>query len=125
MESFEDKIFDFARKKAIREQRNINVYKTSEGFYHIQADEFENVDVPIKTFRVSDFSEDEIKKHFEQIENYKSLKEGDRVLIGENIDEIVRISTRQIVTKSGRKFRRSDGDGWGDETHKIEKKIKE
>jgi len=132
MDSFDKKVLAFARDKSIREQRNVSVIKITDGsYYYVQPTEYVSPDQSdiVKEFKTTNFSKSEIQSMFQDIEKHANLSEGMHVLI-ENVDDedmkadqIVRVSKRQIVCKSGRKFKRSDGTEWGGSDDESEKMV--
>jgi len=117
----EKSILEFAEKKAMREQREICVHveprsDLSEDIYYITPKE--KIEEEIQYDHVQTFSPDtsessELKR--KSLENPGALEEGDRVQIDgdSSVHTVVEISSRQIVTNFGDKFRKSDGVEWG------------
>ena len=126
--SFKEKVIQFARDKAIREQRNIVLIKKSDGsYYSVQPEELYTEGEIEQIFKTQNFSDSEIETVFESIEDHSNLESGDNVLVVDeenkrHADQVVRTSSRQIVCKSGSKFKKSDGTQWGGGPLVIDKK---
>lgn len=126
---------EVAKEKASREQRKISVHeeqreKLSESIYYVTptkkvteglSESFKHV----KTFEPETGQENHYQKI--KLRNVESFSEGDRVSIDkeESLHTITEVTTRQIITNFGDKFRKSDGVEWGggekEITHKLVK----
>jgi len=122
-------VFDAAERKALREHRVIYVHEDTifEGSYYITPkekweDDIENCEL-VETFKPP---EDRESLRIREIEDYRELEVGDRVVVDETDFEVVEeIRKFQIVTDAGNKFRKSDGKEWGGEGDKrITSKVK-
>lgn len=128
-ESMKDKAIELARTKAVREQKKIWVYydSDSEDDYYVSPREID--DKPhfslVDTFETDSMSDEEVESRIVEITDHNDLSEGSQVLIdGEDPQQIIRVTDRQITTHRGNKFRRSDGSEWGTDggkqlTHKV------
>lgn len=129
----EKSILEFAEKKAMREQREISVYREprsdlSEDIFYIVPEEKagENVRDYSRAETFSPDTSESAEFERESLENPKTLEEGDRVQIegDSSVHTVVEISPRQIVTNFGDKFRKSDGVEWGGGQKQITHKVK-
>lgn len=117
---------DIADRKCTREQREICVhgdfereifYVTPKKKIGENVGEYEHV----KTFE-SEETDENYKK--EKIEDCSNLETGMRVVLNStDVQIITDISSRQIVTNVGNKFRKSDGVEWGGGDKKITHKL--
>lgn len=130
--STREQALDLAKNKSIREQKKIYVYYdvSSDDDYYIAPDEVENEPTfdLIETFKPDNISDEEIQERLVEIEDYETITEGTQVLIdGEDPEQVIRITSRQITTHRGKKFRKSDGVEWGaddeDEAMRITHKV--
>jgi len=121
-----------AEKKAEREQREICVHKEiredleTDVLYVTPKEKVgENVEHfrHVETFEPEDSGEGEGYSRV-PISNHKSLEEGTRVVVNGDVHTITEVTSRQIVTNFGDKFRRSDGVEWGGGDKEITTKIK-
>jgi hypothetical protein len=105
----------FAQNKAIREQRDVAVFeRTPNHYYVIRPKELVETDEePLETVRVEDISQDQADQILDEISNHKSLERGDRVVVGDDVEDIVRVTKILFETSSGARFLRSDGTGYG------------
>ncbi len=124
-----EKALELGRVKAVREQTKIRVYedKSTKNEDYLVSPK----DLSGKTdLRLVDTFDSSLESSKEEevvsIEDYSDLEEGDQVLINEDeSDQVIRVTQRQLVTLSGDKFRRSDGELWGNNdserqiTHKV------
>lgn len=119
--SIKDDAFKAAKWKAVREQRNIEVYEDGDKFW-IQPEEVDGLNKKkIKVFDYEEVSNEEIR--YEEVKEHSNLTEGDQVLVNGEVEIIERVSPRQIVTDKTGRFRKSDGVEWGGGDKKIEKKL--
>lgn len=122
----ESEALEFARNKAIREQRDVLVFKRSETYYEIQPEELNRDDEePFEVVRVEDISSEKADSILAEIEDHENLERGDRVIVGDEVEEIVRITKILFETKSGARFLRSDGTGYGSEDREVNHKVKQ
>jgi hypothetical protein len=116
-----------AEAKAERERRKILVHRGETAFYVTpaekageQVEELELVD----SFEPEDTGGENYRRT--PVSDCSDLESGDRVLVSDDVHTITEVTTRQIVTNFGDKFRRSDGVEWGGGekqiTHKLEKR---
>lgn len=117
----------------MREQREICVHieprsDLSEDIYYITPKEKIGEEIQydhVQTFSPDTSESSELKR--KPLENPGALEEGDRVQIegDSSVHTVVEISSRQIVTNFGDKFRKSDGVEWGggqkEITHRVTK----
>lgn len=136
MKSFSNKTaksaLELAEKKAEREQREICVHKEiredleTDVFYVTPKEKVgENVEHfhHVKTFEPEGGSGGEGYSRV-PIRDYESLEEGNRVVVnGEDVHTITEVTSRQIVTNFGDKFRKSDGVEWGGGEKEITNKL--
>lgn len=123
MSETKEKAVDLGRIKSVREQSDIWIYydKSSKDDYYVSPHKLEKEDYNlVEKFESSNISDDESDQIL-KVDDYSDLNSGDQVLVdGEDSQEIVKISERQIVTMDN-KFRKSDGIEWG--TGKNGRKI--
>lgn len=123
---------ELAEKKAEREQREICVHK--EVREDLDTDVLyitpkEKIGKNVEHFRHVETFEPEGGGDGEgytrlPISDYEALEEGTRVVVnGENVHTITEVTSRQIVTNFGDKFRRSDGVEWGGGDKEITTKV--
>lgn len=122
-----------AEKKAAREQREICIHKEElledKDVYYVTPREKAAENVRDAEF-VDSFEPDRVddeRFQRQKIQDYSNLESGDRVIINrEDVHTITEVTTRQIVTNFGDKFRKSDGVEWGGGeksiTHKLNNK---
>lgn len=106
----------YAQDRCIREQEKMWVYreKNEPDHYLVSPVKQEGSYVTlVKVFEPDEIDDQEFEKKVIPISNYKTLKEGDHVLVNGHPEKIKRITARQIVTNIGNKFRKSDGVEWG------------
>ena len=121
---------DIAEKKAQRERRKICVHREPMGenrkdvFYVTPK---KKVGDNVKNYKhVKTFEPEGNGAEYEQtvIRDYSELETGTRVLLNSDDVQIVTdVTTRQIVTNVGNKFRKSDGVEWGGGNKKITHKL--
>jgi len=113
---------DLAKKKSEREQRIILVHK-SENTYFITPEE--KAGEQVSDLELVERFEPEGGNERLPVMDFSSLEEGARVLTNEeNVHIITEVTSRQIVTNVGDKFRRSDGKEWGGGDKRIQNKLK-
>jgi len=130
----EKSALDIAKKKTVREQREISVHKEeredlSDDVYYVTPTKKVSNRLELNCEHVQTFEPDtDGGTAYEKIRirDYDTLSEGDRVVINEDDTQtITKVSSRQFVTNFGDKFRRSDGQEWGGGeksiTHKLTK----
>jgi hypothetical protein len=124
--SHKQNVLKFAKKKCIREQKPIRVLRSKEGVLAIQPSENSkpNGHEVVKAFDPGKISDSEEEKHLNPIEDFSSLSAGDHVIVNGDMEEVTSVTSRQIRTSSGAKFRKSDGQEWGGGELKIESKVK-
>lgn len=116
----------FARNKAIREQRDIYVFKRSDVYFKLQPKElYEGSEDPFETVRVEDISSEEAERILEEVSDHSELERNDRVVVDDSVEEIVRVAKILFETESGARFLRSDGTGYGSEDREVKYKIKQ
>lgn len=121
MKQIKDQAFKAAKWKAVREQRNIEVYEDDDKLW-IQPEEIEDLNKKkIKVFNFEEVSNEEIR--YEEVKDHSTLSEGDQVLVNGEVEIIERVSSRQITTDKSGRFRKSDGVEWGGGDKKIDKKL--
>jgi len=127
----EKSALDLAEKKAVREQREICVHRErrddlpSDVFYITPKEkvgdnvsEYEHVE----TFEPDDTSDSDYERV--PVRDSEELEEGDRVVVGgDSVHTVTKVSSRQIVTNFGDKFRKSDGVEWGGGEKQITHKL--
>jgi CRP-like cAMP-binding protein len=123
---------DLAEKKSERERRKISVHREQlEDFsvFYVTPEEKAGDNVAayehVKTFE-PEGGEDESYSRL-PVRDASQLENGDRVVISQSdVHTITEVTSRQIVTNLGDKFRKSDGVEWGggekEITHKLIKK---
>jgi hypothetical protein len=117
---------ELAKKKSEREQRIILVHK-SENTYFITPEEKAGDQVSDLELVERFEPEGDNDENYERLPvmDFSSLEEGARVLTNEeNVHIITEVTSRQIVTNVGDKFRRSDGKEWGGGDKRIQNKLK-
>jgi len=113
-----------AEKKSARENRAISVHYSNQYYVTPTSKVGKNVEdyEHVKTFEPDDTSNDTYTR--KRIEEYDSLESGDRVILkGEGMQTVTKVTSRQIVTNLGDKFRKSDGVEWGGGEKQITQKI--
>lgn len=124
---------DLAERKSERERRSICVHREEvsdeEFVFYVTPEEKVGENVAdyehIRTFE-PEGGEDESYSRL-PVRDPSQLENGDRVIINsEDAHTITEVSSRQIITNFGDKFRKSDGVEWGggekEITHKLTKK---
>jgi len=120
-----EKVLDFAKKKCIREQKPIRVLVSKQGTLVIQpsGNETPSGHEVLETFDPEGISSFEKEKHLNSIDDFSSLSEGDHVIVSGNMEEVTSVTSRQIQTSSGSKFRKSDGQEWGGGKLEIQSRV--
>lgn len=122
----EDNALKFARNKAIREQRDVLVFKRSSGYFKLQPAELhEGGEEPFERVRVEDISSEKAKQILDEIDDHSDLDRGDQVIVDDSVEKIVRVTEILFETESGARFLRSDGTGYGSEDREINHKVKQ
>lgn len=121
----ENNVLEFARNKAIREQRDVLVFKRSSEYFKIQpAKLFDGNEDPFHHVRVEDISSEEADRILEAVEDHSELERGDKVIVGDAVEDIVRVTKILFETDSGARFLRSDGTGYGSEDRNVKHRVK-
>ncbi len=127
--SSRESALNIAEKKSVREQREICVHRNGD-IYHVTPEEKAGDNVEelelVETFEPENTQEG---SNFERVRvnDFSSLESGMRIVVNrEDVETVTEVSSRQIVTNVGNKFRKSDGVEWGggekEITHKLIKK---
>jgi hypothetical protein len=122
---------ELAKSKSIREQRVILVFQSErdpDDFWVVPEKtlkEDHTFGKHVERYIPEKIDEEDVEQQILEIEDHETLEEGDRVLIDDSKSEVINsVSSRQIVTNFGNKFRRSDGKEWGvDDGKQITKKV--
>lgn len=122
-------MLDAAERKALREHRTIYVHEDTvfeDSYYITPKEKWENDIENSELLRTFEPPEDRDSLKLEEIEDYRDLEAGDRVVVDDSSFEVIEeIRKFQIVTDAGNKFRKSDGKEWGGKGDKrITSKIK-
>lgn len=126
----EKSVLDLAEKKAVREQRKICVHRErrddllSDVFYITPTEKVgDNVSdyEHVETFEPENTSDSDYERV--PVRDSEELEEGDRVVVGDSVHTVTKVSSRQIVTNFGDKFRKSDGVEWGGGEKRITHKL--
>lgn len=122
---------DLAEEKCEREQREICVHREKredldDDIYYVTPKEKVGKNVSayehVETFEPE--GDGDTYRRL-PVDDFSSLENGDRVVVGENdVHTITEVSSRQIVTNFGDKFRKSDGVEWGGGQKRITHKLK-
>ena len=129
----EKSALDIAKKKTVREQREISVHKEeredlSDDVYYVTPTKKVSNRLELNCEHVRTFEpETQEGNRYEKLrlEDSDVLSEGDRVVVegDEDPHTITEITTRQIVTNFGDKFRKSDAGEWGGGSKSITHKL--
>lgn len=123
-----ESVLDLAKKKSERERRNVCVHKEEiqdlQVFY-VTPEEKAGDNVSsyehVTTFEPKDGEDESFNRV--PIRDSDELETGDRVIVEESVHIITEVTTRQIVTNLGDKFRKSDGVEWGGGEKQITHKL--
>jgi hypothetical protein len=128
--SAKEAALDIAEKKAQRERREICVHREPMG--DLKEDVFyvtpkKKVGDNVKNYKhVQTFEPEGNGAEYEQvrIRDHSELEKGTRVLLNsDDVQIVTNVTSRQIVTNIGNKFRKSDGVEWGGGDKKITHKL--
>lgn len=117
----EKRLIDFVTAKSIREHRDVYLYKDDKDYFisaNEMIDDFDDY-ILVHHATVDAHTKEDIQKYLEDIVDYKLIKENDKVIVQDNVEVVLKVTDRQIITESGKKFRRSDGILWNDSTEEI------
>ena len=121
MTDFETRTKKFAKQKAIREKRNIHIFK-KDGLTHlfngddVSIDEIKTHDGYVDTIFYESVQPEHVQIH-EDIHNHKYLEKGDEVILSNGTQaHVEQVTSSQIKLSTGDKMRRSDGMLWGSES---------
>lgn len=119
--NFETRTKKFAKQKAIREKRNIHIFK-KDGLIHlfngdnVSFDEIKTHDGYVDTVFYEHVQAERVQVH-EDIHDYKYLEKGDEVILSNGTQaHIEQVTSSQIRLSTGDKMRKSDGMLWGSES---------
>ena len=128
--SHKQQALEIAEEKAQRERREICVHrepmgKNREDVFYVTPKK--KVGANVKNYKhVETFEPEGNGEEYTQalVEDYSELETGMRVLLdSDDVQIVTDVTSRQIVTNVGNKFRKSDGVEWGGGDKKITHKL--
>lgn len=133
MEKQSTKALNLAEKKCKREQRVIEVHREDRGgpddVYYVTpkqkvTERFDDLYEKVETFEPEPTGDSD-SRHKTRIEDFSDLENGDRVVVNnDDVHTITEVTSRQIITNFGEKFRKSDGVEWGGGDNQITHQLK-
>lgn len=125
-QSSRESALEIAEKKSVREQREICVHRRQKVYYVTPKKKVgDNVaDLELVDSFEPENTQEESDYRRVKINDFSTVESGMRVVVNhEDVETVTEVTSRQIVTNVGNKFRKSDGVEWGGGDNRITNKL--
>ena len=125
-QSSRESALEIAEKKSVREQREICVHRRQKVYYVTPKEKVGDnvVDLELVDSFEPENAQEESDYRRVKINDFSTVESGMRVVVNyEDVETVTEVTSRQIVTNVGNKFRKSDGVEWGGGDNRITNKL--